>query len=72
MQREDMEQVKAIVREIAKEEIKLAFGDATPLAKQMAKDAAAEIIKEAKEAAEEAKAAAKEAKEAAKAEKAKK
>lgn len=66
MKREDVELVQTIARQIAKEEIKLAFGDATPLAKQIAKDAAEVIIAEAKAAAEEAKAAAKEAKEATK------
>jgi len=54
-----------MVRQICKDEIKLAFGDATPLAKSLAKEAAAAVIAEAKAAAEEAKAAAREAKEAA-------
>ena len=69
MRREEEAEVFLIARKVAKEEIKLAFGDATPLAKQIAKDAAAEVVKEAKVAAEEAKAAAKEAKEAAKSKK---
>lgn len=72
MLKTEMEQVRAMARAIAKEEIKLAFGDATPLAKKIAKDAAAEAVKIAKVAADEAKAAAKEAREAIKAEKGKK
>ncbi len=37
----------ALVREIIKEEIKLAFGNATPLAKQLAKEEAAKEKEEA-------------------------
>lgn len=36
-----------MVRQICKDEIKLAFGDAIPITKQIAKDAAAEEAKEA-------------------------
>ena len=66
MFQEDIHIVKKMAREIAREEIELAFGDATPLHKSIAKEAAAQAIIDAKEAADEAKVAAKEAKEAAK------
>ena len=41
-----------LVREICREEIKLALGETASLAKKIAKEAAAEAIKEAKRAAD--------------------
>lgn len=58
MLKEEVDQVKTIARQIAKEEIALAFKGDTPLAQDEAKQAA----KEAREAAKEAREAAKEAK----------
>ena len=54
MLREEIEQVKAIARQIAKEEIELAFKGDTPLAQDEAKQAAKEARVAAKEAREEA------------------
>jgi hypothetical protein len=54
MLKEEIEQVKAIARQIAKEEIAAAFKGDTPLAQDEAKQAAKEARVAAREAREEA------------------